>query len=422
MKATLVTLLLALLLVASCRRDEPPASAGETPPPRIERPSTSISSRPPPQPLLDTPNIWISPTGSGIRHRHAKDPASLLAALSEIHELPNSESKDRVLASTISRLAALDPASAIEALLAWKHALPEPWLQAAAETTIQLGKTDPDRAAAFIRDHVPAPARSQIWYKYLRQLPAAQAAALYAEIPESATRLRLASALLHTWPAEDPQACAEWLDATIASLSEGEIRRLSEVTYYNDRTTSKAGPWLDALDHARSAPARRYLAQKAWNMAGEDQRADLYFELSEILPHLDEAARDSAILRDPARFARSLGDAETAELTPEVRRNLISRWAQERPAEALAWAAEKQLPEAASALLPYFLQFPDEALAKAAELPPGEPLDRALGSLAGVIAHQGDGEKARSLLPLITDPSRRQLALRNIKLQESNAE
>lgn len=407
-------LLLSVLVLSSCQRDETAAPK----PPVSERPS-----RPPSQPaaqkqvpsaLLETPRIWLSGHGGAVMVRSSDPLAEADAILADLEGLPPSAARDFAMSAFIGRVADRDPTRALELLAAWTDGRIERWSDTAQSLMRKLAPIEPEAAADFIRNRTPQPVRAEIWSALLAELPPDARLAYLPEVPEGNTRLSILADLLHVWPAEDPSACAAWLDGLLPGLSEGEIRLLGQPRRLGPDTIGSAEPWIAAYQQANTAAARRYFAEQAWEDTAPEERGALYPLLRDTLPELAERARDESILRDPAGFAGELDEFHVAELPAEVAENLVRRWSERHPRQALEWAARHDRPEAAAALSKLYLTSPDEAFAAARELPRGPDLDQALSTLCSLASHHGQTDEARALLPLFDDPAKRVLAEKDL--------
>jgi hypothetical protein len=408
--------LLVLSLVA-CR--EPPEKAATSPDPLHARtplsaPASAHETRSN-KPLLKTPRITISDTGSRRFHPVIRDAAQAEATLADLRSLPPSMARDSATAGIIGDLAKVDPAAARRIFEQWDDALIVAWLDAAKTIARETGKSDPEAAAAFIRDSIPAAASLSVWAQFLVTLPPADRVPHIEALPEGSEKIRIAGDLVHAWLAEDPAACALWLDGFIQGRSADELHEITTSVHGSFQPEADTGQRLIALRNATDPLLRETLAHHLWEKAGITEREALFTEIEQDIPDLAHRDRKSAIAVAPAAFAASLSPAQAAELPAVEMEVLIARWADRQPSDALRWAIDHQRPEAALALLPLYREEPREALDLATKLPRGKLFDSVLASLCAMAAFDGHGDLARGLLPLIEDPAERAVATRNVE-------
>jgi hypothetical protein len=410
-------LALILLTLAACR-EQPEQKA--TPPDRLPaRPSPSASTPAqdtrPNKPLLKTPRITITDTGSGRFYPVIRDAAQAEATLADIRSLPPSAARDSATAGIIGDLAKVDPAAARRLFEAWDGGLIEAWLDAAETIARELGKSDPEAAASFIRDSIPAPANLGVWAQFLVILPPADRVAHIESLPEGSEKIRIAGDLVHVWLAEDPAACARWLDGFVQGRDPDELRELTTSVHNSFAPDADTAHRLTALRTATDPRLRELLAEYLWKKADAAERAELFTEIEQDIPDLAQRDRQSAIAAAPAAFAASLSPAQAAELPTDEMKVIIERWAATQPAAAFRWALDHQRPEAALALDPLYREEPRQALELAAQLKPGKERDTALASLCAAAAFHGHADLARPLLPLIENPAQREATTRNVE-------
>jgi hypothetical protein len=368
-------LALILLTLAACR-EQPEQKA--TPPDRLPaRPSPSASTPAqdtrPNKPLLKTPRITITDTGSGRFYPVIRDAAQAEATLADIRSLPPSAARDSATAGIIGDLAKVDPAAARRLFEAWDGGLIEAWLPPA------------DRVA-----HIES-------------------------LPEGSEKIRIAGDLVHVWLAEDPAACARWLDGFVQGRDPDELRELTTSVHNSFAPDADTAHRLTALRTATDPRLRELLAEYLWKKADAAERAELFTEIEQDIPDLAQRDRQSAIAAAPAAFAASLSPAQAAELPTDEMKVIIERWAATQPAAAFRWALDHQRPEAALALDPLYREEPRQALELAAQLKPGKERDTALASLCAAAAFHGHADLARPLLPLIENPAQREATTRNVE-------
>jgi hypothetical protein len=367
------------------------------------------------KPLLKTQRITITGTGSGRFHPVIRDAAQAEATLADIRSLPPSMARDSATAGIIGDLAKVDPAAARRLFEQWDDALIVAWLDAAKTIAREMGKSDPEAAAAFIRDSIPTAASLSVWAQFLVTLPPADRVPHIEALPEGSEKIRIAGDLIHVWLAEDPAACARWLDGFVQGRSADELREITTSVHNSFAPGANTGQRLTALRTATDPLLRGILAKQLWEEADAAEREELFTEIEQDIPDLAQRDRQSAIAVAPAAFAASLSPAQAAELPADEMDILIARWADQQPAAALRWAIDHRRPEAAVALLPLYREEPREALDLATKVPRGKVLDSALSSLCALAAFDGHADLARALLPLIENPAQRAVAARNVE-------
>ena len=367
------------------------------------------------KPLLKTPRITITDTGNGRFHPVIRDAAQAEATLADLRSLPPSAVRDSATAGIIGDLAKVDPAAARRLFEQWDDALIVAWLDAAKTIAREMGKSDPEAAAAFIRDSIPAAASLSVWAQFLVTLPPADRVPHIEALPEGSEKIRIAGDLVHVWLAEDPAACARWLDHFVHGRSADELQEITTSVHGSSQPGADTGQRLTALRTATDPLLRGILANHLWKKADTTEREALFTEIEHDIPDLAQRDRQSAIAAAPADFAASLSPAQAVELQSDEMKILIDRWADQQPGAALRWALDHQRPEAAVALHPLYLEEPRQALEFAAKVPRGKELDTALASLCAMAAFDGHADLARALLPLIENPAQRAVATRNVE-------
>ena len=408
--------LILLTLVACREQPEKAATSPDALPARTPRPAPAAAhDTRPNKPLLKTPRITISDTGNGRFHPVIRDAAQAEATLADLRSLPPSAVRDSATAGIIGDLAKIDPAAARLLFEQWDDGLIDAWLDAAKTIAREMGKGDPEGAAAFIRDSIPATASLSVWAQFLVTLPPADRVPHIEALPEGSEKIRIAGDLVHAWLADDPAACARWLDGFVQGRSEDELREITTSVHGSFKPGANTGQRLTALRTATDPLLRGILAKHLWEKADSTERETLFTEVEQDIPDLARRDRQSAIAAAPADFAASLSPAQAAELPGDEMKILIDRWADQQPAAALRWALDHQRPEAAIALHPLYLEEPRQALDFAAKVPPGKELDTALASLCSMAARDGHADLARALLPRIENPAQREATTRNVE-------
>lgn len=410
--------LLVLTLVACREQPEKAATSPDSLPvrtPRSAPASASAHETNGHKPLLKTPRITITDTGSGRFYPVIRDAAQAEATLADLRSLPLSAVRDSATAGIIGDLAKVDPAAARRLFEQWDDALIGAWLDAAKTIAREMGKSDPEAAAAFIRDSIPAAASLSVWAQFLVTLPPADRVAHIEALPEGSEKIRIAGDLVHAWLAEDPAACARWLDGFVQGRSEDELDEITTSVHGSLQPGADTGQRLTALRTATDPLLRGILARHLWEKADAAEREALFTEIEQDIPDLAQRDRQSAIAAAPADFAASLSPAQAVELPSAEMKILIDRWADQQPAAALRWALDHRRPEAAVALHPLYLEEPRQALEFAAKVPPGKELDTALASLCAMAAADGHADLARALLPRIENPAQREATTRNVE-------
>ena len=412
-------LIFILPTLVACREQPEKAATSQDPlparTPRSAPASASAHETNGHKPLLKTPRITITDTGSGRFHPVIRDAAQAEATLADLRSLPVSAVRDSATAGIIGDLAKVDPAAARRLFEQWDDALIGAWLDAAKTIAREMGKSDPEAAAAFIRDSIPAAASLSVWAQFLVTLPPADRVPHIEALPEGSEKIRIAGDLVHAWLAEDPAACALWLDVFVQGRSADELHEITTSVHGSFQPGADTSQRLTALRAATDPLLRGILAQQMWEKADITERETLFTEIEQDIPDLAQRDRKSAIAAEPAAFAASLSPAQAAELPADEMEVLIDRWADQQPAAALRWAIDHQRPEAAVALLPLYREEPREALDLATKIPRGKVLDTALASLCAMAAFDGRADLARALLPLIENPAQRALATRNVE-------
>ncbi|MFC7336744.1 hypothetical protein ACFQY0_06115 [Haloferula chungangensis] len=333
----------------------------------------------------------------------------------DLRSLPPSDARDFGIAGVIGDLAEVDPQHARLLLDEWDDALIEKWLNAAKDVVRALAPSSPHAAASFIEESVPRTAQVEIWAQFLNELPPNDRIAYFDRIPEGEKKLTIVGDLLHVWLAEDPIACAHWLDA----FAVGRRAEVLEIPSWSIRSPSKpsakTSQRLLAVNTATNPVVRRLLAKQLWEKADKTEQAALLTELETVLPEIAERDRERLISQAPAEFAASLSTAEIASLPAIEARTLIDSWANKHPEAALEWGVENHRPEAAQALRSLYGQEAEKALELAATLTPGRDLDDALSSLCSMAAFDGRVEEARKLIPLIQNPDLRTATINNVE-------
>lgn len=399
-----------VLAVAAC--DSKKESVRETTAPQSRRDSRADHPAAPSStvlpPLLKTPRITVSATGTGFFHAIIRNAAEADAILADVRTLPPSAGRDRVTGGVLTSLAKVDPEAARTRLLEWGDGLISHWLDAARVVAEQLGKTDPKAAARFIEESVPRASQAVVWRHFLTGLPPQTRAPFFGRIPEGDLKSVMAVDLIAVWLETEPQACASWLEEFTAGWGNEEFEDLNLPLWNATASKKGAEPWLTAFRAASGAETRRLFANAAWSHAVAAERAALLPVLQEVLPDLEDREWENTVRDHPAAYANALTTGQIAAVSTEDMSKLISSWSRISPQAALDWALLHQRPEAAAALVPLYYQEPKSALAFASKLPPGKPRDQAIGSLCQSIAHDGDKPAAESLLPLITNSDSRE--------------
>lgn len=398
------------LALAAC--DSKKESAGESAAPQVRRtsradhPATSSSTLLPP--LLKTPRITVSATGTGFSHPIIQDAAQADAILTDVRTLPPSAGRDRVTGGILTSLAKVDPEAARSRLLEWRDGLISHWLDAAKAVAEQLGKSDPEAAARFIEESVPRASQAAVWRNFLTALPPEARVPFLHRVPEGVLKHAITTDLLAAWLETNPQACTAWFEEFTTGWSGDEFKDLNTPLWNATASKKGAEPWLTAYHAASATETRRLFANAAWSHADAAGRATLLPVLQEVLPDLLDREWEEVVRINPAAYANALTTAQIAAFSSEDMGKLISSWSRTSPQAALDWALLHQRPEAAQAIVPLYYQEPKSALALASKLPPGKPRDQAISSLCQSIAHDRDKPSAESLLPLITDPAFRE--------------
>ncbi len=361
-----------------------------------------------PEPLLNTPRIIVNRRG-GVGFAIIPNAGQAEAMLADIRTLPPSAARDRAIGTVIASLAGVDPAQARALLEAWNDGLISSWLDAAQKVLRQLAKSDPETAARFIEQSVPAAARAGMWSSFLADLAPEAQLPYFDRIPESSEKLTIAANLLLVWVAENPVACAAWLDEFAVGLTKDELQTIGTPRRYGANPNRKIEPRLAAFRAAKTQEARSIFAEDAWQKADPSERAGLISELQEAIPETVASEWESVVRKDPAAYAARLTPEQIAAFSRDDMRKLIEYWAEDHPEAAIQWAMEHGRPEAASALGRLHSLEPKKAvaLALAGKLPPGGDRDQAISSLCQTIATR-DAESAKAMLPLISDPQMRE--------------
>lgn len=410
-------LALILLTLAACREQpEKTATSPDPLPARTPRsaPAAADDARSN-KPLLKTPRITITDTGNGRFSPVIRDAAQAEATLADIRSLPPSAARDSATSGIIGDLAKVDPAAARRLFEEWDDALISAWLDAAKTIARELGKSDPEAAAAFIRDSIPAAASLSVWAQFLVTLPPADRVPHIEALPEGSEKIRIAGDLVHAWLADDPAACARWLDGFVQGRSAEELREITTSVHGGFEPGADTGQRLTALRTATDPLLRGILAEHLWAKADAAEREAHFTEVEQDIPDLAQRDRQSAIAAAPAAFAVSLSPSQAAELPANEMKVIMDRWSAKHPAAALRWAIDHRRPEAAIALLPLYQEEPREVLDLANKIPSGKELDSALASLCAQAAFDGRADLARALLPLIENPAQREAATRNVE-------
>lgn len=411
---------LVILLVFSCVacRQEKKSNALESPPARtrvVRAASPSKVSPSLPPPLLKTPRVIVSFTGSVMVHETINDIFQAEAVLADIRSLPPSAGRDNAIGQVISNFAKTDPVQARQLLERWTDGLISKWIETANKVALSLGKSDPEAAADFIEQSVPRSGQVGVWRWLLSELPPTARLPFLDRIPEGTEKLRVAANLLLVWLPEDPVACAAWLDDFAAGRTPEELRKLNNPNWYAAAPNKEAQPRLAAFRAAKTPKVRSLLANAAWKYARPDERASLIPELRNAIPDLEQREWESVIDTNPAGYATALTVEQIATISTKDMQKLIGRWAEKQPQAALDWAMEHQRPEAAAALSRLYYLEPKSAIAAAPKLPPGEDRDQAVSDLSHAMAHDGDVDAANALLPLITNPDFREIVRKGIE-------
>lgn len=417
-----LSIFLFVLVACGCREAEEADRAVES---RVrERASRSapaaVREVSAPMPLLKTPRITISHEGKVLGFS-ISDVAEAEAAMMDLRILPPSYARDSAMEDVIGKLAEVDPASARRLLEEWDGGLIGCWLGAAENVAREMGKADPEAAAAFIRESIPVHASLPVWAHFLVTLPATDRLPYIGRLPEGSEKIRIAGDLVHVWLGEDPEACARWLDGFVQGRSKEEIRELTFSVHNSLAPGADTARWMRALRTATDPKLRKLLARHVWDKADESEKLEFFSELEREIPDLAERYRHRAIEAAPAAFAASLSDREIAGLSASDMSLVVEGWAEKHPADALRWAMDHQRPEAALALGRLYRLDPAEALAIAPKLTAGKELDSALSSLCAMAAWDGHGEVARELVQRIGDRGQRELTLRRIEEQAAGS-
>ena len=408
----------AILLVISligCRQQQKKSQHSGSAPARtkVERtasPSSTSSTLPPD--LLKTPRITVSANGA-IGHPILGSPEQADAILTDIRTLPPSAIRDRALSGVLGSLAEIDPELARTRLEDWKGGLISEWLDAAKSVAKHLAKKDPEAAASFIEESVPPASRADVWGSFLVDLPPVSRLPFFDRIPEGFEKFHIAADMIASWLPEDPQACAQWIDGFTAGWDPEEVNYLRNPLRVAIPPETGVAPWLAAFRSAQGKEPRRFLAEEAWSRADAPGRAELMAELQDSMPDLEDREWESILISNAGGYANALSSEQITALSPADVRKLISYWSGKHPDAAIHWAMEHERSEAAGALVRLYLLEPQSAFAIAPKLPPGKDRDDAVSHLCQLVAHHGSVEAAKALLPLISDPQRRELARRN---------
>lgn len=408
MKRLLIILL--ALSAAACRENSKSRTQNSAP----RSPTTSRAANPPAaasgvlEPLLKTPGIMVIGRGatSYAKIQNADQAEGMLA---DIRTLPPSAARDRAIGSVIGSLAEVDPAQARALLEAWNDGLISSWLEAAQKILRQLAKSDPETAAQLINQFVPAAARAGMWSSFLYELSPEAQLPFFERIPESSEKLTIAANLLLVWVAENPVACAAWLDEFAVGLTKEELQTVGNPRRYGANPNCEIEPRLAAFRAAKTPEARRVFAADAWQKAAPSERAGLISELQDVIPEQVASEWESVVRKDPAGYATRLTSEQIAAFSPGDMRKLIDQWAEDHPEAAIQWAMEHGRPEAASALGRLHSLEPKKAvaLAMAGKLPPGRDRDQAISRICQTISVR-DAETAKAMLPLISDAQMRE--------------
>lgn len=244
-------------------------------------------------------------------------------------------------------------------------------------------------------------------------LPPVSRLPFFDRIPEGLDKIRIAGEMIAVWLPEDPQACAAWIDGFIADRRPEEVDQLKN--WYRNAIPPKTGfaPWLAAFRVAQDPEIRQLLAEEAWSRSDASDRAALMAELQDAMQGLKDREWEHVLLSNPGGYANALSSEQITSFSPVDMGKLISFWSEKHPDAAIHWAMEHQRPEAADALVPLYRLEPKSAIVIATKLPPGKERDDAVSNLCQLVAHDGNVEAVKTLLPLISDPQRRELARRN---------
>ena len=406
-------LLLPLLLVLAACREKAAAPIGQAP----AKSGTNVSGPAPaavagPGLLFDSPGLRILGGGEicPLPGLGGELPETTLA---EIRRLPPSPLRDGAIAAVIGEVARTDPAQARTLLREWTDGRMIAWIGAANAVAYGLAQSDRDALLDFMAKEVPPALQSEVWGNCLLDLPPAERIPYFEHVPESRKKLNILADFVNDLLPEDPQATARWLEDFAEGRDAKEIAILAEYRRFGGIGLKtwpepRADTWLAALRFATTPEVRAFLARQALAAAGESISPALFNELAEADPAVAGLAREKVIRRDPAAYAGTLAEAEIANLTPEETAKLVSLWAERQPRQALDWAMQHGRPETGSALWRLYDQEPQEALALAPKLTPGKERDDAVQSVAAKSTHNGDLTTALSLLPLISDPAKRE--------------
>lgn len=352
-----------------------------------------------PRPVFESPELKISdPRYTTVL---ARTEADLKVALQSAYSLPSSAVRDKSISLILGKLAKHNPDLAIEEWLKWEHALTEPWLAAASEICLALGKDDPFGPADFINQHIPKPVRFRVWRPLLATMEEHAVTRVLASFPTTRESLMFTHHFTQQWLTSNPEEALEWLDSFLPTLTRPQAKILGE-QYFGPFAPQ---PFLTAYRKASQPATRDYLAKAALSSRWKDQKQKKEF-LAEVSPPPSESsAPEEPLYTDSVKFAASLSPADYKNLTQKERYALISDLELRHPKDAASALASLEISTPlASTLIRWHSFEPREAIAFAQELPDTKSNQLALFNFANSTAHWKNQQDTEALLNLLTIP------------------
>jgi hypothetical protein len=346
--------------------------------------------------------------GGGYFFSRALTEEELLAGFEKISVLPPSRSRDKVLGQLIELLAEEHPLQARAFLESWDDGLIEIWTKCAKEVSQGLAGVDLGIAVDFIEESVPQNAQAEVWHGLFHVLQNEDRIRFLEKFPDSSLRSRAAGRILHGMVAEDAEATAAWFDEYSQGRSEEELSELERRVYRGGNRQGSADDYMTAFRHSETETARGFLAKLVWRKADEEMKDEVYEELLPSRPSLIDSAWYQAVYSDPGGTARSLDSAQVVDLDRWVARFLFEQWARKDVTEAIEWGIEHQRPEVAVVLGSIAEVDPSEVRAAAEKMPQGKDLDGELKHIVSMALINERPERAKELIPLISDQKVRQ--------------
>ncbi len=410
MKTGAVAVILAVVVLISCGRQEVLPVATSSKPPQEIKPATAKAT-PVKIPNFSLPTktssfSWM-PTGAILLEHWDEIQKQIMAR-------PAGMLRDRLIAQSISQLAAVEPERAARILGEWKNAVASAWFGTAKIVAQNLWKTDPVAAVDFLSNKVPPAMLGGLWQQILAELPPAEAAGWMDRITHEGGKFRAAASMLARWPQRDPEAAAAWMDRFAATLTPKQLEVVASPNYlFMD------GNGLPLIESARRTfaaakepAARRFFADRYLRTV-KGQQPD---QLAEITARMEaelsgagtQGFREDVALNqmreDPAAYVAELTPEELKQLPDKFLGETIRAWADKDSPAAVRWALSlNREQDVVIGVGSWYSLDPSAAAGFAFSLPVGKMRDESLSALCDRFGYSRDYDTAEKCLAAIKD-------------------